>query len=278
MVQKYVCARKRLDWCREGKNDRQRSESFLRALGKSLRIRQVNAVLARSDGTVVDGWSRVLAARLEGLTELDVIITDEELTESDLVLIQWVSAEHRSGLTDGEKWRKACELMSMNLQWTPADLGAVLGLEPPSVTILLSGCKCCTAVQDALMAGQISLSVTYSISKAANEAEQMELLTQYLGGATRKDLDDARKERKSVNKPAKPVKRLKLEVDDLVLNLAGDFTLAMAGKAMVDLGNRALKAAKEGVEPKTFERLISDERSFKAKGETADVQTAGVDR
>ena len=262
MARQVVIARKPLDWFKEGKNARKhRAEAMLRGLGKSLRIRQIHAIIARLDGTVLDGWSRVLAAMMEGLTELDVTITDEELTDTDIAVIQHVSAEHRSALTDGEKWRSACALLQMNMNWGPRELCDALGLEPASVTILLSPCKCVAAVQDALMEGKISLSVVYAISKASSPEEQLNLLNLKLHGATRDELDRVRKQRKAP--VAALVKRMKLESDSVVFSITGNFTLGDVGKQMQDIGKEISKAAGNGVSPGTFERLFREERAIK---------------
>jgi ParB-like chromosome segregation protein Spo0J len=263
---KYVVGRKPIGWFKEGRNTRKhRVEAALRQMGKSLRVRQIHPALARSDGTTLDGWSRVLAAGLEGLAELDVIITDEELTESDIGIIQWVSAEHRSGLTDGEKWRGACELMQMNTHWTPKDLGEALGLEPHNVTVLLSPCKLIAAAQDALTEGKIGLSVSYAISKAKDDAEQAELLALHFAGATRDELDRVRKNSQSVSpkskkkkklKPASRIKRFKFGTPNLSIMVSGtECSLKDLAVALHEIAEGAEQAEAKGWDAVTYEMV-----------------------
>ena len=71
----------------------------LLALGQSLLERQLQPVIARTNGTLVAGHRRLRAAILVGKPTLDVIITDENLTDSQIRLIQLAENIHRAGLT-----------------------------------------------------------------------------------------------------------------------------------------------------------------------------------
>src|SRR5258708_7298174 len=74
-------------------------ESALRALGESLKVRQNDPVQAMPDGKIFDGERRWRAAMLVGLEELDVIITDAELIDSQINLVRLTSFFHREDLS-----------------------------------------------------------------------------------------------------------------------------------------------------------------------------------
>src|ERR1700730_13185485 len=77
----------------------------LRELHDSLCKKQLVPLLAKPDGTIIDGWRRWCAAKLDGKPErLDVIITDEPLTPAEIKEIQLVTALHRAALKPIEKF------------------------------------------------------------------------------------------------------------------------------------------------------------------------------
>lgn len=80
-------------------------EAELRQLGESLKVKQLQPVLARPDGTLIAGERRFRTASLASLANLDVVITDESLTESQLRIFQLTENLHRADLRDSEKWR-----------------------------------------------------------------------------------------------------------------------------------------------------------------------------
>src|ERR1700730_10967939 len=97
--------RKPLPFFKRGPNVRtkQRSVAELRELGKSLRERQLSPVWAKPDGTLLMGDGRRDAAVLEGLDALDVVITDEPMTEADVLVIQAQENMLREDLSDFDK-------------------------------------------------------------------------------------------------------------------------------------------------------------------------------
>lgn len=98
--------RKPLDWFKMAPQARQHfDEEELRQLGESLKVKQLQPVLAMPDGLLIFGHRRLNAGRKVGLKELDVIITDEPLTESQVRIFQLTENVHRADLTDAEKSR-----------------------------------------------------------------------------------------------------------------------------------------------------------------------------
>ena len=74
---------KPVSWFKVGPQARKHfEEAELRLLGESLKVKQLQPVLARPDGTLIAGERRLRAAILVGLPELMVIISDEPLTDT----------------------------------------------------------------------------------------------------------------------------------------------------------------------------------------------------
>jgi len=73
-------------------------EAELRQLGESLKVKQLQPVLARPDGTLIAGERRLRAATLVGLPELIVIISDEPLTATRIKVFQLTENLHRAVL------------------------------------------------------------------------------------------------------------------------------------------------------------------------------------
>ena len=138
-------------------------ETDLDHLGDDMLARGVLVpLLAKPDGTIIDGWRRWLAAGRKGIKELPVIITDKP--EMEIRGIQLATVFHRADLTAHEKWLAGAELMCMNPEWQLKDLAEFLHLGAPTVTKLLSPSKCIPAWQEALRDGKVGISDCYAAS------------------------------------------------------------------------------------------------------------------
>src|SRR5437667_274187 len=84
---------------------------------------------------------------------IQVIITEEPLTETQIKVLQLTENLHRADLKDSEKWRACDELLRLNPGWTNKDLAAHLKLVESTVTKYLAPSRCCPEVQQALEAG-----------------------------------------------------------------------------------------------------------------------------
>ena len=105
-------------------------EAELQRLGQSLKERQIEPLQAKSDGTIIDGWRRWLAAKMVGLDKLDVIITDQPLSDNQLRSIRLTSFFHKADLTPAEKWQACAELLVANPTWGMKDLSDRLHIDP----------------------------------------------------------------------------------------------------------------------------------------------------
>lgn len=173
-------------------------------LGKSLRRRQWHPVIARPDGTLIDGERRARAAALEGLESLDTIIVEGELTQSEVRLAQAATAMHRADLTPGEKYDLCYELLQLRPEWKAKDLAEHLCIDPSMVTRIMAASNTIPAVREALKDGKLSTTDVYAISKVP-DAEQPALLEAKLNGASRDALEErakaARRKTTTVDEP-----------------------------------------------------------------------------
>ena len=140
-------------------------EESLRQLGASLKVRQLQPVLAQPDGTIIAGERRLRASQLVGLETIEVKIADRQLSDSEIKLWQVQENKLRQDLTGYELWLACTEILGMNVDWQSKDLAEHLHLDPSSITRLLSPSKCVGPVQDAFKEGKLGVSdVTRSAS------------------------------------------------------------------------------------------------------------------
>jgi len=78
-------------------------EGDLLSLGNSMKaLGQLQPVGAKPDGTLLWGERRYRAAQLVGLKELQVIVTDRQLSDTEIRLIQLTENMHRADLNGHE--------------------------------------------------------------------------------------------------------------------------------------------------------------------------------
>src|SRR3984957_19417833 len=144
----------------------------LRELHDSLGKKQLVPLLSKPDGTIIDGWRRWSAAKLDGKPErLDVIITDEPLTPAQVKEIQLVTALHRADLKPYEQYLGCRDWLGLNPGATAKDLAVKIDRDPSTLVRTLSLSKCIQPVQQAAAEGRLGPSEWYAVSKVP-EAEQ----------------------------------------------------------------------------------------------------------
>ena len=232
-------------------------------LGASLKKKQLVPLLARSKGWIIDGERRWRAAALVGLTHLDVIVTDENLTLSEIRERQLVTALHRSGLSPYEQYCGFAEWLRENPQTTARELAEKIDRDPALLARSLSLLKCVPAVVKAAEEGKITPAHWYPISQQPPERQEALLNLKLAGQASREDLMAAGRQRRDP-KPEKPAK--------IVCSLPSQIRVTVSGKGVtLDDGIQALtQALKEmeaarrlGYSAKTF-AAATREKSKKA--------------
>lgn len=241
-------------------------EAELRQLGESLKVRQLQPVVARPDGLLIAGERRLRAASLVGLPELQVVISEEPLSESELRIFQLAENIHRADLRDSEKFRACEELLRLNPDWSNKDLASHLKLGESTVTKYLSPSRCIPEVQEALEAGQIGITACYEISRAP-EAQQAELLRLKLAGTSRDALADRVRKQKNQSVPQVRVKRIAVPLPSGVSVAVSGQELALDDliEALGEAQKEAKRARDQGLDAKTFSAVMKD-KAKKAGG------------
>ncbi|HEV3436525.1 MAG TPA: ParB N-terminal domain-containing protein [Gemmata sp.] len=229
-------------------------------LHDSLCKKQLVPLIAKPDGTIIDGFRRWCAAMLDGKPErLDVIITDEPLTPAEVKEIQLVTALHRADLTPYEQFVGCRDWLALNPQATAKELAARIDRDPSTLVRVLSLSKCTQLVQQAAAEGKLGPSEWYAISKVS-EAEQGTLLAASLAGASRDQLEkQGRKLRKSETSSVRvSTLRIPLGPDRSVTIAGSNLGLDDAIEILQDTLKFARKAQGENLDAKTFVRVMKD--------------------
>jgi ParB/RepB/Spo0J family partition protein len=252
--------KKSLSWFKVRPQARKRfDEKELRQLGESLKVRQLQPLVCLPDGTIVAGERRYRAALLVGMTELEVKIIDDPITEAECKRLQFTENMQRQDLTGHEQWQGCVELLRLNPGWTQKDLAEQLHIDPSMVIRLLSPSRCIESVQAALAEGRIGISDCYAISRLS-QAEQAAALAMKLGGASRDQLASHARRQKSGDKPSVRSSRVKCELGgNLSVIVAGD-NLGM--DEVIEALGTARKAACHGrdqnLDVKTWTAVMRD--------------------
>lgn len=251
---------KPLSWFKTAPQARQHfDEAELRRLGESLKVKQLQPVLAKPDGTLIAGERRFRAATLVGLKDLQVIITDEALSDTQIRVFQLTENVHRSDLTDAEKWRACEELLRLNEGWSNKDLAEHLKLSEGSVTKYLSPSRCTKDVQEALEAGRIGITTAYELSRVA-EAEQVELLHLKETGASRDAVRERVRKHKQSSMPQVRARRIAFPLPSGVKIAVSGEELSLDDfiDALGEAQKEAKKARDQSLDAKTFSAVMRD--------------------
>ena len=251
---------KPLNWLKVTRQARRHfDEEELRQLGESLKVKQLQPVVARPDGTIITGERRYRAAMLVGLKELIVIISEEPLTETQIRVLQLMENLHRSDLRDGEKFRAYEELARLNPHWTNRDLSLQLHLSESAITKYLSPARCIKEVQEALEGGRIGITTCYEISRVPAE-QQAELLRLKLSGTSRDGLSEHVRKQKHADQPQVRSKRISCPLPSGVNIVASGNSLSLDDliTALGEAQSEAKRARDQGLDARTFSAVMKD--------------------
>jgi ParB family transcriptional regulator, chromosome partitioning protein len=231
----------------------------LLALADSLVGGQLQPIGVLSDGTLIWGERRLRAALLKTeITHLWAAVFDQEITETEFLLMRAAENFQRSDLKDYEKWLTCKELCDANPQWQLQDLAARLHLSPATITKLLSPAKCSPPWQQALAVGRVGIGDCYAASGLA-EAEQAALLTLKLSGASRDDIVQAARKSRKGNTPTVKVTRVKLSLPSGVSIVASGPGLSLDDliQSLGEAGSEAKKARSQDQDIKSFQAVMT---------------------
>jgi ParB family transcriptional regulator, chromosome partitioning protein len=196
-----------------------RLEAELRALGKSLRAKQVHPVFVQPDGTLISGYGRLDAAELEGIDGLDVIVADRQLSDSQVLVIQIAENFHRKNLTVYETFRAFADYMTCHPGAEQKDCAAAFKVDESTVSKYLSLAKLGPEGQQALKDGKLTLSAGVSIGSYDHVA-QVALVALHLSGAPREAVQQVGRARRKGRRTAR-VNRIKVVVNGMAVVVSG---------------------------------------------------------
>jgi ParB/RepB/Spo0J family partition protein len=233
----------------------------LRELHDSLGKKQMVPLLAKPDGTIIDGWRRWCAAKLDGKPErLDVIISDEPLTPAQIKEIQLVTALHRADLKPYEQYAGCKDWLAMNPGASAKELAAKIDRDPSTVARILSLSKCIQPVQQAAGEGKLGPSEWYAISKVP-ETEQAAMLAAKLAGANRDQLEQQGRKVRNGDAPGIKVNRLKIPLGPQgrsVIIAGSNLGIDDAIEILQETLKFAKKAQAENLDGKTWVQVMKD--------------------
>jgi hypothetical protein len=252
-------ARKPASWAKRGPNARKDDGDHgkIRALARSRAKHQITPLLARSDGTCIDGNRTLLGLELEGMldVELDFIITDEDLTADEVIEIQAASAIHREDLPDYDKAVAMRDILAARQGMTQARLATdVLFIDEGLVSKYLTVFKCAASVQEAARSGLIGVTKWYACFKSK---DQDATLAELLNGASR---DDAARKARQPQATAVRTARIKCPLaSGHVITVAGDDISLEEAIESLSEAIKAMKAAvAKGLNAKTAQNVWRD--------------------
>jgi len=254
--------RKPASWPRRGPNARTDlgEASKARALARSRAKCQINPLIARPDGLLIDGYRTIWGLELEGMldVELDFILTDEEMTPDQIGVMQANSAMHREPLPDLDKALVMRDTLAANPGMTRKQMAEeVFDIDPSLVTRYVAIFECVPEVQDAAKAGKLGLSDWYAIRKSSDQLAALRLI---LGGAKPDQLERQVRKERSAATPAVRASKIKCPLPSgHVITVAGDeLSLDEAIDSLKEAIKAMTKARDTGLNAATAQRVWAD--------------------
>jgi ParB family transcriptional regulator, chromosome partitioning protein len=254
--------KKSLDWLGPDPTNPRKSFDMeeLRQLNVSLRLQQWVPVIAKPDGTIIDGERRWRAANLGGVESLEVVIVEGDISPAQVKEIQLITSLQRAGLKPYELFLGCMAWRDANPSGKFHELANRIGRDASVVTRIVSLERCIPTIKEAAAAGLLSVSDWYAMSKVS-EQEQHELLAAKRSGATRDDLERKGRQARNGNGQAVKVSRVKCQLANACVTFAAEgdgVSLEDIIETLAVLLKEARRANDQGFSAKTFEKALRD--------------------
>jgi len=236
------------------------TEEDLKALAQSWMERPVHDIIVCPSRKVVDGHRRLAGLELLGQTEVEVLLTDQELDDKAVLEVGLTTAIHRADLSGFDKFQACVKLLELNPGWQNQELARCVKLDPSTVTRLLSPSKCVAEVVDALRENKIAISDAYEISKQEDREGQLRLLALKNAGASREVLAAQGRKQRAAATPAVRVSKIKCPLPSgHVITVAGEeLSLDEAIDSLKEAIKAMSKARDTGLDAKTAMAVWKD--------------------
>jgi ParB family chromosome partitioning protein len=149
---------------------------------------QLRPLLVLRDGTLIAGERTLRAAKLAGLTHVEVKVLEGDLSPREIKKLQLVENLMREGLDDAEVYLACQELMALNPDWLKKDLAAELHFDPSMMTRIFAVDELIPDAKEQFLAGAFGFSKAYAIAKGTRDDQQRKL-AEILAGASRDDVE-----------------------------------------------------------------------------------------
>ena len=225
---------------------------------------------------VIDGETRVRAARAAGLTVIPAVVLGDALDEGGVVHRQLVANVHRADLRPLERAEGLRRLIDAT-GWTAAEAADRLGLSPASVSRSLALLSLPVAIRDHLDAGTITASAAYELARVDDPAEQADLAGQAAAAAGGLTRDALRGRRRAGGRPVAAAANPKGNTARVRVALDGNRSLTLAGPcdgleglvgALQEVLGKARRAVAQGISLKTFAKVQRDQAGGAAGGQS----------
>jgi ParB/RepB/Spo0J family partition protein len=246
-------------------NVRKQFNDSLRQHAESLkRDGQLRPLLVLRDGTLVAGERTLRAAKLAGLTHVDVKVLEQELSPGEIKKLQLVENLMREGLSDAEIYLACKELMALNPNGLKKDLAADLHFDASMVTRILCVDELVPEAKEAFLAGKFGFSKAYAITKGPKEHQQRKL-ADILSGASRDEVERKARIGRGKNPDVKQLSRVKIELPDGQSVVATGSGLNMA--RLAELLGQAQKEVRKAAPQHDIKSFSSMQRVRRQRGE-----------
>jgi ParB family transcriptional regulator, chromosome partitioning protein len=232
----------------------------LKSLAQSWLERPVHDIIVCPSRKVVDGHRRLEGLLLLGQTEVDVLVTDQELDDKAALEVGLTTAIHRADLSGFDKFQACVKLLELNPGWQNQDLARCVKLDPSTVTRLLSPSKCVAEVVEALKQNKIAISDAYEISKQEDRDGQLNLLALKNAGANREALAAHGRKQRAAATPAVRAAKIRCPLPSgCTITVTGqDVTLDEAMECLQQAMKAIKKAIDTGLDAKTAQAVWRD--------------------
>jgi ParB family chromosome partitioning protein len=234
------------------------SDESLRQHAESLKKDgQLRPLLVLRDGTLIAGERTLRAAKLAGLTHVDVKVLEGDLSPSEIKKLQLVENLMREGLSDAEVYLACKELMSLNPDWRKKDLAAALHFSDSMCTRICAVDDLAPEAKEAFLAGKFGFSKAYAIAKGSKE-DQPRKLAAILSGESRDDVERQERARR-VKHPEIKLSRVKIAMPQgaSVVVSGNRLNMAQLIELLTDTLEEARRAAQQ-YDVRTFVSMMRD--------------------
>lgn len=242
-------------------------EESIAGLAATLKTQgQLQPIRVRKVGekyVITDGERRYRAAKVAGLSELDAIIEERDLTSGEVIERSLIANCQREDLAPLEKASGIASLMK-ETGWNASEVANRLGMTNATVSRLLSLLELPAEIQDQVTSGKIAPSAAVELAKVQDRAKQQELASQVASGHLTRDAiaGAAKRKKRAASRPEKPASgRLVaiLGLGRVVSIIAPVLSLEGAIELLEELLAKARKAKAQSLSLATFAKLLEDQ-------------------